>query len=282
MATDDPISQRSFAAQTLMGGNETDGIELMKSYSNALAERFSTFLDPTDVFNADSSPTDAARFAYTKYNWSNYVDVKNLTFMRYRLKRLPSNGESEDFILTWLLSEASGGVRSQLRLSDLLLATIEIRNLDAKQRFRLGVGLAKLGLFDMSLKHVWLAATPWEAPLYQLRAKLVFSPVHGSLRALSLAVNNFGLQGESILLKKLPKSSLMVPICNSLNEAALALQALPLLHLAGVAAPLYSTVLGHSPEALPVLLGEVYTSMCATSGISISMQQALEKYHQST
>ena len=106
----------------------------------------------------------------------------------------------------------------------MVLATTDIRPLEAKLRFRLGVGLAKLGLFDLSLRHVSLSATPWEAPLYRLRAKLVFPPVHSSVRSVALAVGNFERQGESIIATKEPSSPLMVPICEQLKELSLALQ----------------------------------------------------------
>ena len=128
------------------------------------------------------------------------------------------------------------------------------------------MGLAKLGLFDLSLKHVSISATPWENPLYRFRARLSFPPVHSSVRSLAQAVDSFEQQGEALLLLRSPSSkgpvSLMTRICNSLNEAALALQALPLLHLAGYSSPRYGQGLGHSPVALPVLLGEVLQAMC--------------------
>ena len=58
----------------------------------------------------------------------------------------------------------------------------------------------------------------------RLRAKLVFPPVHSSIRGVSLAVNNFERQSEEILRRKDSVSPLMVPICNSLTELSLALQ----------------------------------------------------------
>jgi hypothetical protein len=86
----------------------------------------------------------------------------------------PSESDSES-LLSVLLNEAQGIVRVFAPLSDLALVfslppfqSTGKKKLDAQQRFRLSVGLAKLGLFDLSLKHVWLlAATPWEAPLYK-------------------------------------------------------------------------------------------------------------------
>ena len=54
----------------------------------------------------------------------------------------------------------------------------------------------------------------------------------------------------------------MERVCDSPNEAALALQSLPLLHLAGYSSPRHSLTLGHSPVALSVLLSEVFMKMC--------------------
>ena len=183
--------------------------------------------------------------------------------------RSPMNEETEELLLNLLLGEAQGSIRNnRIPMHDLILSGTDIRPyLDAKQRFRLGVGLAKLGLFDLSLKHVWLAASPWEAPIYRLRAKLVFSPVHDSVRSLAAAVDNFEKQAEMILLNKITKSPMMVPVCNSLNEVALALQSLPLLHLAGFAAPRFTTAIGHSPAALPLLLGEVFEIVCPSEKV---------------
>ena len=121
----------------------------------------------------------------------------------------------------------------------------------------------------MSLRHVWLSATPWEAPLYLLRAKLVFAPVHRSVRSLAIAVDNFETQGEQILV--MPPSDHQVPlmehVCNSPNDAALALQSLPLLHLAGYSSPRQGYNMGHSPVALSVLLSEVYRAICPVRAV---------------
>jgi hypothetical protein len=74
----------------------------------------------------------------------------------------------------------------------------------------------------------------------------VFSPVHASVRHVAQAVDAFVRQGESVLTQSSAgvkaasggcaaniHNQLLVHVCNSPNEAALALQALPLLHLAG-------------------------------------------------
>ena len=158
--------------------------------------------------------------------------------------------------------------------------------------------MAKLGLYDLSLRHVSMSATPWESPLFRyvfpldiylhylptckmhlvsrksvfilsdrLRAMLVFQPVHSSVRSLAMSVDNFEKQGESILVQSSRKNraSMMDKVCNSLNQISLAIQALPLLHLAGYTSPRDELVIGHSAVALPVLLSEVYTAICAST-----------------
>eukprot|EP01038_Epipyxis_sp_PR26KG_P012408 gene12408-16641_t len=256
----DVVSQRTAAAQIIISGSESQGIQLMLNYTNSLRNRF---IELTDLRSYDNSSLTFDTSA-SKVNASEFS------------VRTSSSSLSEDLLLEILLNEANGAIRATAKLSDLSLSFSEIRIMDAKLRFRLGVGLAKLGLFDLSLRHVWLAATPWEAPLYKLRAKLVFSPVHSSLRALSSAVNNFERQAESILLNDVPRSPLMIPVCNSLNEAALALQSLPLLHLAGVSAPRQSFILGHSPIALPALLSEVFQLICPSKPIPQNLTNLLQ------
>lgn len=243
--TSDLVSMRTHGAQVLMGGQEGEGIALMLNYTTLLRQRFNSA-----------------------------IGTVTLTGNANEL-RAPATELSEGVLLDLLLNEAHGGVRLASKLGDLSLSVADIRPLNARQRFRLGVGLAKLGLFDMSLRHVSLSATPWEAPLYLLRARLIFSPIHSSVRALALAVDHFERQGEGILLQPSPRSPLMRPVCDSPNEVALALQALPLLHLAGFSAPRMTTLLGHSPVALSVLLSEVFISMCPPSLPPDSLQPSL-------
>ena len=108
---------------------------------------------------------------------------------------------SDMILLELLLDEAQGRIRKNVKLNDMALHAPSLElELTSAQRFRLAVGLAKLGHFDLSLRHVWLSATPWEAPLYLLRAKLVFAPVHNRVRSLAIAVDNFETQGEQILV----------------------------------------------------------------------------------
>ena len=68
--------------------------------------------------------------------------------------------------------------------------------LDTKFRFQLGVGLAKLGLFELSLAHVSVSASPWELPLYRFRAYLVFSPIYSSIASLAQAVDSYERNAE--------------------------------------------------------------------------------------
>lgn len=241
--------QRSLVAQVLLGGSESTGINLMLNYTSLLGKRLSSII-------------------------ANNNDDINI-----KIARSSSTESSEEVMLGLILSEAQGRIKIPAYLSDITLSASDIRSLDSRQRFRLGVGLAKLGLYDLSLRHVSLSATPWESPLYRLRAKLVFSQVHSSVRALAMDVDSFVRQGESILLQKTPKSPMMIPICNSFNEAALALQALPLLHLAGFSAPRHYLEIGHAPVALPVLLSEVFVSMCPILPIGESLTNQLKLSH---
>ena len=266
---------RSKAAQILISGDENVGINLMLKYSSLLGKRITTLLLGEDVlydeFDGDgddqSSKTasDNLDFESDENSKADNMDVSSSTATGNAVLRSPSNEESDEILLSLLLNEAHGILRGSPKLNDLTLSVSTIRPLDARLRFRLGVGLAKLGLFELSLQHVSLSATPWEAPLYQLRAKLVFPSIHNSIRSVSISVGNFERQIESILSYQgtnIGKSLLMIPICNSLSELSLALQALPLLHLAGFAAPRNNIFVGHSPVALPVLLSEVLIFMC--------------------
>ena len=234
----DLVFQRAQAAQVMIGKDETEGISLMVKYTAQLSKRLILLFHQKhhDDGMVPKKKKKSTRLLNVDAVEDNDVSSSTLSSLPTVI-RSPSNEESEDMLLSLLMTEAQGAIRSTSKLADLVLSTTDIRPLDARQRFRLGVGLAKLGLFELSLRHVSLSATPWEAPLYRLRAKLVFPPVHSSVRAVALAVGNFERQGESIISIKEPSSPLMVPICNSLSELSLALQALPLLHLAGFASP---------------------------------------------
>ena len=266
----------------------------MINYTTLLGKRFASLLKANrfeafkvnalvDAMQMNNSNNTNQSLIFTKIEGQSIKDntlnasesTLNAVTTAIDFERSSPTEDTEEMLLNVLLSEAQGGITVNAKLSDLKLAVSELRPLDARQRFRLGVGLAKLGLFDLSLRHVSLSATPWEAPLYRFRAKLVFSPVHASVRALAQAVDSFVRQSESILMQPTPRSILMIQICNSPNEAALALQALPLLHLAGLSAPRGRLWLGHAPVALPVLLSEVFLSMCPASPPAAHLQQRL-------
>lgn len=285
----DLVCLRSLASQVIMKGNEEKrGLDLTVDYIDLLHSRFQDMLrsaaDGQRYSLGSSSPWSGAYWhtLYLKFTTSVRDSVNSLYAKGSSLSQAPTfiidpNDErpfaaerSELMFLDLLLNEAQGYIRSHTSTSDLALniETME-GELNAAQRFRLAVGLAKLGLFDLSLRHIWLSATPWEAPLYLLRARLVFAPVQKNIRQLALAVDNFETQAEQILAQ--PPSQMQVPlmerVCDSPNEAALALQSLPLLHLAGYSSPRHSYTLGHSPVALNVLLSEVYCSICPVRGV---------------
>lgn len=271
LKTSSLLSQRTYAAQVLMGHSESLGVELMRNYTETIGQRFANVLGGNFLMapKASKKKGGGEGGAVLTKEAPSVVVERGSSFSE----------DAEDDLLSLLLSEAQGGIRLTPKLMDVELSTADIpMHLDARQRFRLGVGLAKLGLFDLSLRHVSMSATPWEAPLYRLRAKLIFSPIHRSVRALAEAVDVFETQAETLLARPSGRSRTislspqMIAICNSPNEAALALQALPLLHLAGYSSPRAEVLLGHSPVSLPVLLGEVFVNMCPTLKISPALE----------
>lgn len=223
------------------------GAQYLQDYANLLETHFVSIVNAGASFVNDSDVSRAS------------IEPRSVK----AIAKKPLDRNAEEFILTFLLSETQGGIRTAVKLVDLTLSLTNMTlGFNENFRFRLGVGLAKLGLHDLSVKQVSLAAYQGESPLYRLRAKLVFPPVHASIGALAAAVNNFERQMESILLREVPQTETMTQVCNSLSEAALALQALPLLHLIGFSAPRVAHGLGHLPVPLPILLGEVYLHMC--------------------
>ena len=281
----DLASQRTLAAQaTLIGAGRSMGQEHMQRYVSALNTRMASTMM---ICNASKYLVNSS--IHDPKLWSSYsVQVEISPEI---------NEDVKDAMIALLLSEAQGSVRpTSIRGSDLVLAASELPPLDAKMRFQLGVGLAKLGLFELSMKHVRLAATPWEDPLYSLRGMLVLAPVHTSVRSLAAAVEQFESQAELILLDEaLPRSYLMQHSCSSPEEVSLILQSLPLLHLAGFSAPYHHvgpvrrgsssggaeesslafTALGYSAISLPALLSEVYQHVCPPEPVhSKSLQDA--------
>lgn len=227
-STTDLSAQRTIAAQAILTeAGVSAGYDHLARYLKLLRERFGTTLT---ALNATKYLMDASSPDYV--HWQSY---------RVELERAADvTDDVRDATVALLLSEAQGTVRPLgIRASDLVVAATEMPVvMDAKMRFQLGVGLAKLGLFELSMKHVQLAASPWEDPLYALRSVLVMAPVHTSLRALAAAVEEFETQAEAILQDEaLPRSYYMQQACGSPEEVALVLQTLPLLHLAGFSAP---------------------------------------------
>jgi hypothetical protein len=189
----DLVHKRSLGAQVLMkgGDDEAKGITLMLEYTSLLMERFQSTLQNTleDILIESEEPFLSNPFAYLQGKFRKTLGIpnkeENSTQILVDLGAgagadssetdgdgdgvvpLAKRTESEkDLLLTLLLSEAQGGIRKHSRLTDIGLYSSDITEMDTLQRFRLSVGLAKLGLFDLSLRHVWLSATPWEAPLY--------------------------------------------------------------------------------------------------------------------
>lgn len=227
----DMISLRSIAAHSIIRGLDS-GLPLLQRYSDMVETHFLRLISTNQTLNISMS-------------------------------RLEMDEYVEEFVFSFLLSETQGGIRTTTKLVDVSLSLTNLKLFDDKFRFKLGLGLAKLGLHDLSVKQVGMAAVQWDSPqYYRLRAKLIFPPVHSSIGTLAAAVNNFERQMESILLHPIPRTVIMNHVCNSLTEAALALQALPLLHVIGFSSPRVSVALGHLPIPLPILLGEVYVHMC--------------------
>ena len=278
------VSARSLAAQVIMKGSEEKrGLGLMSHYVDLLSIKFQSLISDA----VGSTPRERLSLLNGAY-WSGLygrvsrslyhfafrnrnADTKPNIIIQSDNRGSQVSERSDMILLELLLDEAQGSIRKNVMLNDMALHSPSLDiELTSAQRFRLAVGLAKLGHFDLSLRHVWLSATPWEAPLYLLRAKLVFAPVHKSVRSLAIAVDNFETQGEQILV--MPAADRQVPlmerVCNSPNDAALALQSLPLLHQAGYSAPRQGYNMGHSPVALSVLLSEIYRSICPVRDVS--------------
>ena len=129
-----------------MGGpiskSDPSGAELLSKYSIALGSSFVRI-----VTSNNSIPGNSTRFKKSTTSAKKRKSI-NITSSSQFVKS-SSTEKSEEFILSLLLNESQGSVKTVIPSYDLFLSTSEIRELDAKQRFRLGVGLAKLGLFDM-------------------------------------------------------------------------------------------------------------------------------------
>jgi hypothetical protein len=263
----DLSAMRSCAAQLLMTSKEKEGLGVLMEYTDLVGVRFQTLLQDLDLLNFAITLSNETSTA-NEFNVSDLLDNETLTSdwnSIMPLRRYPSTVESERTLLSLLLSEAQGGIRTTIKLSDVQLAASELRPFDAKQRFRLGVSLAKLGLFDLAQRHVTLASTPWDPAHHRLRAILSFPHVHKSLRSLAQSVSFYEQQTELFILQSSRRSmSTYQNLCDSLDETSLVLDVLPLLHLVGYSAP-RNDLVNSAPVALSVLLSEFYSCMCPTS-----------------
>jgi hypothetical protein len=147
----DLISQRTLAAQVLLTGSESDGIGSMLNYTTLLGERFYdlTLLNQTypkkskrkknlinfDSFLVDTNSTatqsnntnslplsDTTQTQFTPTFGSTHLDTNDhpypdaLIIPTSRVVRSPANQESEDALLALLMSEAQGGIRTNVKV----------------------------------------------------------------------------------------------------------------------------------------------------------------------
>ena len=180
------------------------------------------------------------------------------------LNQSTSISSKEEAWISLLMGELTGRVTQRPSLTDLTLTTP--LHFSTHNRFYLAVTLMKLGLHDLGMRQLASIATPWEAPLYRILARLAFPSFHTSIRSLAQSVNVFLQHGELMLNQRHQLSSpMMTTLCESFNDVAIAVQALPLLHLAGYSSPRPTLAMGQSPIALPALLSEVFTGMCSVN-----------------
>jgi len=252
----DVTSMRSRAAQeVLMASQEDGGLRALSNYTTLLGERFYDLVAPF------AGLPERSHHDVTDSN----TTVGNLTVV-HTVRRSPPTSETEALYLEMLLSEAQGGVRVQAKLSDSHLSATDLsRPLTTAQHFQLGVSLSKLSLYDLAQHHVAMSATPWDPMYHRLRYTLSLPPVHTSIRALALSVDNFENQIEKYILRDALKSPSVVSICESFEDSGFVLGVLPLLHLVGYNAPRREALMGYSPVALPILLSEFYVNMCSTN-----------------
>lgn len=249
----------------LEGATDNGGIEELKHYTNTMGDRFRDLLkfvlkDDDNMLNFYGSAR--APSGDTGTLESSESDPPTTRHAIHEIVLSPSTKQSEHALKEFLLSEAQGGIRKQVPFADILLATTDIRPLDASQHFQLGLSLAKLCLYRLSQHHITMSSTPWDPSYHKLRATLSLPPVHSSLGSLAIVINNFENQIEKYILSGSLKSSAVTSSCESFDESSYVLAVLPLLHLAGYSAPRREVVFGHSPVAMPVLLGEFYQAMC--------------------
>jgi hypothetical protein len=151
----DLLTQRSSAAHVFINDDESRGIQLMETYAQSLGSRLHRTLGFKDgnhnyssIKNYDNN--DNNNYHKNKESSDNDNDDHNDNNRNnnFNIIKSISDEKSEELLLELLLYESSGYFRVSTKLSDLVLTVTDIRPLDAKLRFRLGVGLAKLGLFE--------------------------------------------------------------------------------------------------------------------------------------
>lgn len=248
---------------------EDGGVAEMIHYTTVLGNRFrhvlwSTVEHDEHLTEFYGKRTSSVNGTSTSSVVSDGINKEGESLFRsvHKIVRAPSTKQSENALKELLLSEAQGGIRKQVTFSDILLATTDIRPLDSAMHFQIGLSLAKLCLYQLSQHHITVSSTPWDPVFHKLRATLSLPPVHSSLGSLATSINNFENQIENYILSGSLKSAAVTSLCESFDESSYVLAVLPLLHLMGYSAPRGEVVYGHSPVAMPVLLGEFYQSMC--------------------
>ena len=91
--------------------------------------------DPEEALTPDDSPNTSSNNSNNNNNNNNSSNNNSSVLGgSAAMVRSPSTENSEDLFLSFLLSEAQGGVRVYSKLSDLELSVHDIRPIDAVQR----------------------------------------------------------------------------------------------------------------------------------------------------
>jgi hypothetical protein len=130
------VSKRSHTAQVLISGSEKAASSLMMNYTQDLGEAFMKVLQHNNIFkNRKQNKTNGMANSSNSSGEPNSSPAKETVPTVVSILRAPSTEESEDTLLSFLLSEAQGSIRVNSKLSDLELSVHEIRPFDARQRF---------------------------------------------------------------------------------------------------------------------------------------------------
>ena len=131
-------TQQQQQRQELVSARSTEGEKTDKSNRQDIVRgdtvKASTSNDKTAVTN-DQDKRSSANTTFSRQDQSPLI------------ARSPSTSESEEMLLDLLLGEAQGNLRLNTKIADLTLSATEIRPLDARQRFRLGMGVLSAELF---------------------------------------------------------------------------------------------------------------------------------------